>query len=191
MPLTLYLDGWEYLVGVDGLEKPIKLSLIAARARNGAIGKDGKLLWRLADDLAFFKSTTLDHPIIMGRKTWESLPKRPLPGRENIILTRDWSYQAPGARVFTALRPAIETGKALAQAGGKREVFIIGGEALYAASLPMADLVYLTEVEAEIDGDAFFPDFDEARFEELSVARFEADERNDFAFRVRVLKRRM
>ena len=173
------------------MKSSIKLSLIAARARNGAIGKSGKLPWRLADDLAFFKSATLDHPIIMGRKTWDSLPKRPLPGRENIVLTRDWRLEASGARVFTALGPAIEAGKALARAAGKREVFIVGGEALYAATIGRADILYITEVDTDVDGDAFFPGFDENEFDTVSAQRVEADARNDHAFQVRVLTRKV
>lgn len=172
------------------MKSSIKLSLIAARASNGAIGKAGKLPWRLADDLAFFKSATLDHPIIMGRKTWDSLPKKPLPGRENIILTRDWRFEAPGARVFTALGPAIEAGKALARAAGKREVFIVGGEALYSATISRADILYITEVDTSVDGDAFFPSFDENEFETVSAKRVAADDRNDHAFQIRILKRK-
>ena len=172
------------------MKSSIKLSLIAARSRNGAIGLDGNLPWRLAEDLAFFKSVTLGHPIIMGRKTWESLPRRPLPGRENIVLSRDWAYRAAGARVYTAMRPAIEAGKALARAEDKREVFVVGGEAIYAATLPHADMIYITEVDTEIDGDAFFPMFDEDKFEEVTSRAVEADEKNDHAFRLRVLKRK-
>ncbi len=169
----------------------IKLSLIAARSQNGAIGKDGKLPWRLADDLAFFKSMTEGHPIIMGRKTWDSLPRRPLPKRENIVLTRDWTFRAPGARVHTSILPAIEAGRALARAAGKPEVFVVGGEALYAAAIQTADLLYLTEVETEVDGDAFFPAFDENAFEVMSNRKVEADARNEFPFHIKVLKRKV
>jgi len=172
------------------LKSSIKLSLIVARARNGAIGKDGKLPWRLADDLAFFKSATLDHPIIMGRKTWDSLPKQPLPGRDNIVLTRDWTFKARGARVYTAIAPAIEAGKALARASGHREVFIVGGAALYSAMISVADLLYITEVDADVDGDAFFPRFDESAFEELQTRQVEADENNNHSFKIRILKRK-
>lgn len=172
------------------MNSSIKLSLIVARARNGAIGKQGKLPWHLADDLAFFKSATLGHPIIMGRKTWDSLPRQPLPGRDNIILTRDWAFRASGARVYTAIKPAVEAGKALARAQGLREAFIVGGEALYTATIGSADMLYITEVDTEVDGDAFFPKFDEARFEELTTKRVEADEKNDHAFQIRVLKRK-
>lgn len=168
----------------------VKLSLIAARARNGVIGLDGYLPWRLADDLAFFKSATLGHPILMGRKTWESLPTRPLPGREHIILTRNWAYQAEGARVFTALSPALEAGKALARSAGKQEFFVIGGESLYAATLPRADLVYLTEVHTEIEGDAHFPEFNPAEFDVVMEKPFDKTRANEFAFTIRIYKRK-
>ena len=172
------------------MKKSIKLSLIVARDRNGAIGKDGRLPWKLADDLAFFKSVTGGHPVIMGRKTWDSLPKRPLPGRENIVLTRDWTFRAHGARVFTALGPAIEAGKALARAEDKREVFVIGGQSLYTATISIADILYITEVDAKIDGDTFFPKFDESQFDAMTAQRVEADDRNEYSFQVRILKRK-
>ena len=168
----------------------IKLSLIAARARNGVIGTDGYLPWRLADDLAFFKSATLGHPILMGRKTWESLPKKPLPDRDNIILTRNWAYQANGARVFTALSPALEAGKALARSAGKQEFFVIGGESLYAATLPRADLLYLTEVQTELEGDAFFPTFDPSEFELVGEKPYPRSRANEYAFKITILKRK-
>ncbi len=172
------------------MSSSIKLSLIVARSRNGVIGREGKLPWHLADDLAFFKQATLGHPIIMGRKTWQSLPKQPLPGRDNIVLTRDWSFEATGARTYSALRPAIEAGRALARAADKREVFIVGGQALYQAALPSADLLYITEVDVTLDGDAHFPAFDEARYEEMTRKQVRADARNDHDFVLRVLKRK-
>jgi len=161
-----------------------------ARARNGAIGVSGNLPWHLADDLAFFKQATLNKPIIMGRRTWESLPKRPLPKRDNIVLTRDWAYQAEGGRTFSALRPAIEAGKALARAAGQSEVFVVGGQALYQACLPLADLLYITEVDTTVEGDAFFPDFDESEFEEVMSRNTKANDKNDHDFKLRVLKRK-
>lgn len=161
-----------------------------ARAKTGIIGNKGQLPWRLADDLAFFKSVTVGHPIIMGRRTWESLPKRPLPGRDNIVLSRDWKFPAPGARVFSDIAPALEAGKALALAAGKREVFVVGGEALYASTIGQADVLYLTEVDADIQGDASFPSFDENQFDAVIAQKVEADERNDHSFQVRILKRK-
>ncbi|MFN3213003.1 MAG: dihydrofolate reductase [Henriciella sp.] len=167
----------------------IKLCLIVARARNGVIGKDNDLPWRLSDDLKHFKATTKGCPVIMGRKTWESLPKRPLPGRDNIVLSRDGQYAAPGARVYTSLDAAIEAGKGLAAIAGKTELFVTGGSAIYAAALPRADRLYITEVDTEIEGDATFPDFNESDFNETSREAVTANEKNQFDFVIRQLER--
>lgn len=167
----------------------VKLCLIVARARNGAIGKDGDLPWRLSDDLVHFKTTTKGCPVIMGRKTWESLPVQPLPGRDNILLSRDGQYAAPGARVYTSMPAAIAAGRALAIAAGKPELFVVGGEAIYAAALPFADRLYITDVDTKIDGDAFFPEFDAAAFTETESRRVEANEKNQFSFTIRTLDR--
>lgn len=171
------------------LSTDVKLCLIVARARNGVIGKDNDLPWRLSDDLKHFKATTKSAPVIMGRRTWESLPRRPLPGRDNIVLSRDGRYAAPRARVFTSVLAAIETARALARARHKSEIFVTGGRALYAAALPLADRLYITEVETSIDGDVSFPDFDESEFEETRSHRFSASEKNEFAFTLRTLDR--
>ena len=167
----------------------VKLCLIAARAENGVIGKDNDLPWRLSDDLKHFKSTTKGCPVIMGRKTWESLPRRPLPGRDNIVLSRDAQYAAPDARVFTSTLAAVETARSLARASGKSEIFVTGGSAVYSEALPMADRLYITEVETSVEGDARFPDFDESEFKEVQAQRNLADEKNEFAFTIRTLDR--
>lgn len=167
----------------------IKLCLIVARSRNGVIGKDGDLPWRLSDDLVHFKRTTKGCPIIMGRKTWESLPRQPLPGRDNLVLSRDGNYRAPGARVYTDIHAAIAAGKALTQTAQKAECFIVGGEAIYAAALPFADRLYLTDVETEIEGDARFPAFDETAFQEVAHDAFAQSEKNEHAFTIRTLDR--
>lgn len=167
----------------------VKLCLIVARAENGVIGKDNDLPWRLSDDLKHFKATTQGCPIIMGRKTWESLPRQPLPGRDNIVLSRDAQYAAPQARVFTSALAAVETARALARVAGKAEIFVTGGSAVYAEALPMADRLYITEVETTIVGDAYFPEFDETEFNEVGVQRMQADEKNEFAFTIRTLDR--
>jgi len=172
------------------LNAPVKLCLIVARARNGVIGKDNDLPWRLSDDLKHFKATTKGCPVIMGRKTWESLPRRPLPGRDNIVLSRDGQYSAPGARVYTSIDAAIEAGKGLAVVAGKREVFVTGGSAIYEKALPFADRLYITEVDTEIEGDASFPDFDEAAFDETRREPHSADAKNEFDFVIRQLDRR-
>ncbi len=168
---------------------PIKLCLIAARTRNGVIGNAGGLPWRLEDDLAYFKATTLNYPIIMGRRTWESLPYRPLSDRENIVVSQNWAYRAKGARTYTDLKAAIEAAKTLAVAARKTQVFITGGESLYAATLPLADTLYLTEIEAELDGDTYFPAFEEHDFIETSADTQPKDDRNEYAYTIRTLER--
>ncbi|NQY40514.1 MAG: dihydrofolate reductase [Henriciella sp.] len=172
------------------LNASVKLCLIVARARNGVIGKDNDLPWRLCDDLKHFKATTKGCPVIMGRKTWESLPRRPLPGRDNIVLSRDGQYSAPGARVYTSIDAAIEAGKGLAAVAGKHEIFVTGGSAIYENALPFADRLYITEVDVEMDGDATFPDFDEAAFEEVRREAIAANEKNEYDFTIRQLDRR-
>jgi dihydrofolate reductase len=166
-----------------------KLSLIVARAQNGVIGVSGRLPWRLKSDMAFFRQMTMGKPVIMGRKTWESLPQRPLKGRDNIVMTRDWTYDAPGARVYASFAAASNAARAIAARNSAEEAFVIGGEALYAMSLPMADRLYLTEVEAAPDGDAFFPAFDASEWNEVAAERFEASDGNEFAFTIRRLDR--
>lgn len=148
--------------------------LIAAVARNGVIGRDNALPWRLRADLARFKATTVGHPVLMGRKTWESLG-RPLPGRRNMVVTRDASYAADGADIFASLDAA------LAAAGGGR-LFVIGGAEIYRQLLDRADALMLTEVGAVVSGDAFFPDFDRSLFTETRRESHVADAANEFPF---------
>lgn len=168
----------------------VGVSIIVARAQNGVIGIDGDLPWRLSDDLKFFKATTKRKPIIMGRKTWDSLPFKPLPARDNIVLTRDQTFLAPGARVYSNFNAALEAGRSLARTKALDEVFIIGGASLYQAGLAFADRLYITEVDVSLKGDAIFPAFDESAFEEVSRQDIGANESNDYAFTIRTLKRR-
>ena len=169
----------------------VKLCLIAARGRNGVIGADGKLPWRLKEDLAFFKRVTGRCPLLMGRKTWESLAVRPLPGRENIVLTQDWTYDAPGARVYSNVSAATHSARAMALRAGLDRAFVIGGQSVYEAALPLADEIFLTEVDAEPEGDARFPDFDESDWEEVDRNYFTANPDNDHAFIIRHLVSRL
>lgn len=136
-----------------------RIYLVAAVAANGVIGRDGRLPWHLPEDLKHFKRLTLGHPVIMGRRTWESL-KAPLPGRDNIVLTRAAGYDAPGAAVANSL-PA-----ALALCAGEPVVFIIGGEQLFAESLPMAAGLVLTEIHRDYEGDTWFPPYERSRWRE-------------------------
>lgn len=130
------------------------ISLIAAVARNGAIGKDNQLLWHLPEDMRYFRETTRGKPVIMGRRTWESLPDafRPLPGRRNVVVSRNATFQAPGATLVGSLDEAIQLTKDTAD-----EVFIIGGAELYRQALPAVQRLYLTEIASDFDGDVFFP----------------------------------
>lgn len=139
----------------------MKVTLIVARARNGVIGRDNALPWRLPADLAHFKRITLGHPVIMGRKTWDSIGK-PLPGRRNIVVTRNESWHAEGAEAV----PSLD--EALARCKGDAEVFVIGGAALFADALPRADRVIVTEIDRDVEGDIHFPALDSNQWIETS-----------------------
>ncbi len=160
-----------------------------ARARNGVIGRGGDLPWRLKSDLKLFKATTLFKPVIMGRKTWDSLPRRPLPGRTNIVLSRDGSFEPEGAIACERFEEAVEIAREQAQEDGADEVCVIGGAALFALALPKAKRIYLTEVEAEVEGDVFFPPFAEAGWREVRRESHAAGEGDDYPFVFRVLER--
>ena len=147
---------------------PPKLIVIAAVARNGVIGHDNRLLWRLPEDLSHFRALTLGHPVIMGRKTWDSLPPkfRPLPGRRNLVVTRNRAWQADGAEPVPSLDEAVAR---LTHATPACErAFVIGGGELYALALPLADELHLTEVDRDFEGDTRFPPWDRSAFEPVS-----------------------
>jgi len=139
------------------------LTLIAALAKNGVIGSANALPWRLPEDMQHFKALTTGHAVIMGRKTWESLPPkfRPLPGRRNIVVTRDRAYVAAGAPVAHSLEAAVA-------AAGDAAAFVIGGAELYRQALPSCDRLELTEIDADFAGDAHFPEFDRAAWREVA-----------------------
>jgi dihydrofolate reductase len=168
----------------------IPLALVAARARNGVIGRDGALPWRLKSDLALFKANTLGKPVIMGRKTWDSLPFKPLPGRLNIVMTRDGSFESRFALAYENFSEAIETAREQAEEDGVSEVCVIGGASLYEMALGRAKRIYMTEVDAEPEGDTLFPAFDEAAWTEVRREEYPASETDDHAFTFRVLERR-
>lgn len=148
------------------------ISIIAAMAANRVIGIDNRLPWRLPEDLQHFKRLTLGHHVIMGRKTWESLPGK-LPGRPHVVITRDTGYRAEGALVVHSLEEAV------AAAGDDSEIFFIGGENLYRQALALADRIYLTEIQRDFEGDARFPEFDLGVWRETSRERHES---NGFAY---------
>jgi dihydrofolate reductase len=151
-------------------------------ARNRVIGHDNKLPWHLPADLRHFKELTLGKPIIMGRKTWESLPGL-LPGRRHIVVTRQQDYVAQGAETASDLESSI------ALAGDVDEVMIVGGATLYAEALPMADRLYMTLVDADIDGDAHFPDFDLDAWQVIAESSVPVDEKNRYDLRFLTLDR--
>ena len=159
----------------------MRLSLIAALASNRAIGKDNELLWHLPEDMRHFRETTRGKPVIMGRKTWESLPEpfRPLPGRHNIVVSRDPAYQANGATLAGSLADAV---RLAAEETSAAEAFVIGGAQLYREALPLANRLYLTEIEQDFDGDVFFPDFSPHDWEEISRQPGQASSGPGFAF---------
>jgi len=158
-------------------------SLVVAMARNRVIGRDNQLPWRLPADLAYFKRVTMGHPIIMGRRTYESIG-RPLPGRLNIVVSRSPQFSAPGCTVVPSLAEAWRA------AGDAEEVCVIGGTSIFAEALPAADRIHLTEVEAEVPGDTWFPEFDRGEWTEREVERHAPDERHAYPFRIVVLERR-
>lgn len=165
------------------------LALVAARARNGVIGRDGGLPWRLKSDLALFKASTLGKPVIMGRRTWDSLQKQPLPGRTNIVLSRDGSFEPKGALVCERWEEAVAIGKEQASEDGVGDVCVIGGQEVFARALPKARRLYLSDVEAEVAGDAYFPAVDETLWTEVRREPHPAGAEDDFPFVFRVLER--
>ena len=138
----------------------VKLALIAAMARNRVIGRDNAMPWHLPEDLRYFKATTLGKPIVMGRKTFDSLG-RPLPSRTNIVVSRQPDLTLEGAQVFASIDAALSAARQQAQADGVDEVMVIGGDNLYRQTLERADRIYLTRIDSEPEGDAWFPAFDE------------------------------
>lgn len=151
------------------------LAMIAAMARNRVIGRDNALPWHISADLKHFKRTTLGKPVVMGRKTFESIG-RPLPGRTNIVVTRQQGYQPEGVRVVASAEAAVQAARELALADGAEEVMVIGGEQLYRALLPFARRLYLTEVDCDVDGDAWFPALEAGQWRELDRENAEEGE---------------
>ncbi len=166
----------------------MQVSLICALARNRTIGINNSLPWHLSEDLKYFKRVTMGCPIIMGRKTWESIG-RPLPGRTNIVVSRDPAYQAEGLKAVTSIDAALKIAEGVCFIEGAEQCFVIGGAALYAAALPMADYLHLTRVHAEITGDTWFPEFDEGDWDEVAREDYQ-DEKSELDYSICLLKRR-
>jgi dihydrofolate reductase len=148
------------------------VSLVLAMASNGVIGANNKIPWRIPDDMKRFKSITMGRPIVMGRKTWDSLPHKPLPGRSNIVITRHTNWKADGAAVAHSLNDAI----ALAEHESPSEIAVIGGAEIYKAALPRATLVHLTQVHRDFDGDVRMPPFDSSQWRETSRENGETED---------------
>ena len=165
------------------------VSLVVAIADNGVIGDRGRIPWRIADDMKFFRTVTMGKPCIMGRKTWDSLPKKPLPGRLNVVLSRDGSFEPKGAVVCETLDEAIQIAREQAAEDGAEEVCVIGGAAVFAEALPRAKRLYLTEVDAVVEGDTYFPPIDESQWREVRREAHPAGAEDDHAFVFRVLER--
>jgi dihydrofolate reductase len=159
----------------------MSISLVVAASQNNAIGKDGKLLWHLPNDLKFFKNTTWGMVVVMGRKTFEEVNK-PLPGRVNIVITSNTAWQAEGTITATGLPDALEK----AALTNCKEIFIIGGGEIYRQSMEIAGTIYITRVHATLEGDTFFPVIDEAKWQLISNEDFAADDKHAYAYSFQV-----
>lgn len=161
-----------------------RISLVVAVSRNGVIGRDGGLPWHLSSDLKLFKAITLSKPIIMGRKTWESLPRKPLPGRVNIVVTRKAGFVSEGAVVVHSVE------QALAAAGDVEEIAVIGGGEIYNLFMPLANRVYRTDVDLEVAGDTLFPSLPRDEWFETRSEEFPRGPNDSAAFTLRVFDRK-
>ena len=162
----------------------MKISLIVAMAQNRVIGKNNQMPWHLSADLKRFRAITMNSPILMGRKTFESIGK-PLDGRENLILSHNANYQPQGCHVFQSLEKALQTAETLGD-----ELFIIGGATLYEMTLPLAQKLYLTQIQTEFDGDTFFPEFDFSDWKEIACEQIDNDEKANFSYRFLTLEKK-
>jgi dihydrofolate reductase len=160
------------------------VSLVVAVSRNGVIGKAGGLPWHISSDLKLFKAITLGKPIIMGRKTWESLPRKPLPGRINIVITRQKNFVTEGAVVVSNAAAALQA------AGSAPEIAIIGGGEIYQMFLPLAGRIYLTEVDLDVDGDTYFPSLKPDEWNETRNQLHERGPQDSAGFTLRVYDRK-
>ncbi|NMM50222.1 dihydrofolate reductase [Marinigracilibium pacificum] len=165
----------------------MRISMIAAMSDNRVIGKDNDLIWHMPSDMNYFKVVTRKRAVIMGRKNYESLPEnfRPLPGRTNIVMTRNENYEAPGCIVVNSAEAALEA----AANTNESEVFVIGGEHIYELFLPNADKIYLTEIKETFEGDAFFPEISNLNFKEVSRIKMARDSKNPYDYHFTVLEK--
>ncbi len=156
------------------------ISLIVAASTNNTIGKDNHLLWRLPNDMKFFKNTTWGMPVVMGRKTFDALAGEPLPGRFNFVITRNRGWDPHNAKVQS--EPGLDEALRDAAATDAKETFVIGGGEIYAEAMPLADKIYLTRVHTVVEGDAWFPVIDQSQWEQTSNLDFPADDKHAFAY---------
>lgn len=166
----------------------VKIALVAAVSENGVIGKDNDMPWHISSDLKYFKKITVGKPVIMGRKTFQSIGK-PLPNRTNIVITRDTSYAPDGVIVAFSLDMALDVAKSMAEASACDEVMVIGGAQIYALTIDMADRLYFTRVHGDMEGDAFFPEIIEDDWLELSSERHAAGDKDSHDYSFIVLDR--
>jgi dihydrofolate reductase len=168
----------------------LPLVLVVAVAENGVIGRHGQLPWRIPGDLKHFKSVTMGKPVVMGRKTYDSIGK-PLPGRANIVLTRDTAWRADGVLVGHTLEDVLRIANREAAKSGAKEIAVIGGIALFRETLPIAAKIELTEVHASPEGDIYFPDYDRGAFRETRRESPTQGEKDDHAYSIVTLERRI
>ena len=163
------------------------VSAIAALSQNRVIGKNNDLPWKLPDDMKFFMESTKGHHVVMGRRNYDSLHEKykPLPQRTNIVITRQQDFKAPGCVVMHAVEPALD----LARKNGEKECFIIGGAEIYQLAMPYTTRLYMTEIDAVIEGDTFFPEFDQSDWKEISRQHHPADQRHAYAFDIVIYDR--
>jgi len=164
------------------------IALIVASAENNVIGKENQLPWRLSEDLKYFKRTTMGKPVVMGRLTYDSIG-RPLPGRPNIVITRQSDWRAEGVHVASSVKEALEIADREAKNCGADELMIIGGEQIYRESVDLCNRIYLTRVHAEVEGDAHFPELDLSQWKEVSKESHEAIGDNPYSYSFLVLDR--
>lgn len=162
------------------------ISLIVAASDNNAIGKDNHLMWHLPIDMKFFKNATWGFPVIMGRKTFLELGSKALPGRQNIVITRQKNFKAEGVVVVNKLDDAIF----VAREAETNEIFIIGGGEIYKESMPKANRIYMTRVHATLQGDTYFPEFDDKKWHLVSSKKVKADDKHEYDFDIEVWERK-
>ena len=159
----------------------MRKAMIVAMAKNRVIGRKNQLPWHLPEDLKYFKRVTMGKPIVMGRKTYESIG-RPLPGRLNVVLTRDAKWQTEGVVSAQTIDAAFSVAIAEAKSKEKDEVMVIGGDQVYALCLPLVDRLYVTQVHAEVDGDAYFPEVDWGQWQQVSSEAHQASDNNPYDY---------